>query len=355
VSPLKWGVGCVAPKGWTYVDGFLYWLSDRGPYRWMAGAIRPQWIGKNLIPMFVDSESGLCQLSEGLRFESEVVYDQDARMIRFIFPCGSTSVLNRHIGYWADAEKFNQEAESGWAFFSTKPQCMDYTNALEPLVGGLPVTPEDKRPRLIFAEANGYVNEYDPTSRRGALPPGPPATGVVQAGSGVLLIVTAGGLYTTDDDMQQMRLEVVHADGSIDVRTVASNTGANIVPDAALSQDPTGGTWYVGGIPCYWRSWVDHMGKPAHHKDLNQIYIGYHQESNAADPPVLDVTISAAHEWPTTATVTRTAELDQYREKLLVAAVGRFFTYEIANSRPDETILVTYIETDEDLLDRRKL
>jgi hypothetical protein len=355
VRPMEWGVGCVAPKGWTYVDGFLYWMSDRGPYRWLAGAIRPQWIGKNLLPMFIDPESGLCQLSEGLRVESEVVYDQDARMVRFIFPCGSSDVLNRHIGYWADAEKYNEDAASGWAFFSPTPQCMDYTNALEPLVLGVPVTPEDKRPRLVFAEADGYVNEYDPNLRRGALPPGVPARGTALAGSGLNLIVTPGGLHTTDDGMDGTRLEVVHTDGTIDVRAIANNTGANIVPDAAFSQDPTGGTWYAGGIPCYWRSWVDHMGQPSSHKDLNQLYIGYLRQSAAADPPVLDVTVSAAHEWPAAATVTRTAQLDQYREKLLIAAVGRFFTYEIANSRPDETILVSYIETEEDLMDRRKL
>jgi len=38
-----------------------------------------------------------------------------------------------------------------------------------------------------------------------------------------------------------------------------------------------------------------------------------------------------------------------------VAAVGRYFTYEVANSRPDEPFLISYIETEEELLDRRKL
>ena len=216
------------------------------------------------------------------------------------------------------------------------------------------MTPFDRFPRLVFGETDGYINEYDPVLRRGALPHGVPASGTIQAGSGVNLVITAGGLYTTGDDMQQMRLEVVHTDGTIDVRRVLSNTGVNIVPDVALSQDPSGGLWYVGGIPSYWRSWVDHMGQPAAHKDLIQLYLGYNRETGSTTP-VLDVTVVAAHEWPATATVTRTAELDQYREKLLVAAVGRYFTYEVANSRPDERFLLSYIETEEELLDRRKL
>jgi hypothetical protein len=353
MEPMKWGVGCVGPKAWYFVDGWLYFLSDRGPYRWKVGMGQPQWIGKNLLPMFIDPSSGLCQMTEGLRLESEACYDQDARVVRFAFPCGPTSVLNRHIGYWVDAEKYNGDPESGWITYSALPQCMDQGMALTTLVGGIPATPFDRRSRFIFAENNGYAYEYDQAYTRSGLPAGTPASGTIQAGSGVNLIVTTGGLFMIWDDMAGMRLEVVHTDGTIDITTVQANTLVNITPAAALSQDPTGGTWYVGGIPGQWRSWVDHMGTPGGHKDMSHLHLGYNLESG---PPGynLDVTVSVSGDWPATATRTRTAALTAHREKLLIARTGRFFTYEIANSRPDEPFLLTYIETTEKALKGRR-
>jgi hypothetical protein len=62
VERLRWGAGCVGPRAKTQVGGYLYFLSDRGPYRWRPGMLKPEWIGKNLVPMFIDPESGLCQL-----------------------------------------------------------------------------------------------------------------------------------------------------------------------------------------------------------------------------------------------------------------------------------------------------
>jgi hypothetical protein len=46
--------------------------------------------------------------------------------------------------------------------------------------------------------------------------------------------------------------------------------------------------------------------------------------------------------------------MTQYRDKLLAALVGRFFTYEFSNSRPDERFMMTLIETKEKLLSGRR-
>jgi hypothetical protein len=296
--PLRWGVGCIGPKAWIYVNGWLYFLSDRGPYRWRPPLPSPQFIGKGLLPMFLDPNSGLCQLTEALRLEAEAGYDQDTRTVRFAFACGSTSVLNRHIGYWVDAEKYNNDPESGWVRYSTEPQCMDLTFAIAPLAGGVFTEPFDRKPRYVWGDNDGYIHEYDTALTRGALAPGMVQTGTAQAGSGLNLIVTLGGLYVTGDGMEDMRLEVVHTDGTIDIRRVAAgNTLTNIVPDAAFSQDPTGAIWYVGGIPSYWRSWVDSWGDPSSHKSLLQLYLGYNRTTGSL-VPVMDVTVAASSEWP---------------------------------------------------------
>ncbi len=344
---LDWGVGCVAPKGQQFIDGHLYFLSDRGPYRWLPKSAKPEWIGRDISPLFIDPSTGLCQLNEALRLEAEIEYDQDARQVRWIFACGPTMLLNRHLMYWIDADKYNGSGESAWKFASSKPQCMDNTQALGPLVGGEPITAFDKRGRLIFGDEWGYVSEYDPSlgGWRGGLPAAVPADGTAQAGSGLNLIVTTGGLWTTGDGMQEMRLEIEYLDGTIDVRQIASNTGVNIVPTSPFSQDPTGALWYVAGIPAYWRSWVDHEGDPKAHKTLIHLYVGYNREFPVEDRGI-DVSVSWSGDWPMVRKRARFARLDRHRDKQLISGTGRYFTYEFANSRPDEPFLLSYFETE---------
>jgi hypothetical protein len=354
LNPLEWTVGSVGPKASNYKGGWVYFLSERGPYRWKRGLSEPDPIGKNLLPLFIDPESGLCQLNEALRDQSEVLYDRDTDTVRFIFACGpSATNLNRHLAYWVQAERFNGDPHSGWTYKSPQAQALDYTHVYEGLVGGLPVEPADKRGRLIWSDGDGFLYECDPVLTRGGLPQGQPATGTALAGSGVNLIVTAGGLYVNGDDMEGLRLEVVHTDGTIDVTTVASNTATNIVPTDAFSQDPTGGTWYVAGIPAYWRSWVDHAGQPAAHKDITHFYVGFNLE-DPSGVAVLDLQFVVANDWPVTASRTITTTLDKHRDKVLVARTGRFLTYETANSRPDEKMLITYIDPDIMILDGRR-
>lgn len=358
IDSLKWSVGCIAPKASFYVNNWVHFIADRGPYRWRPGMLEPEFIGEPVSPLFVEPTTGLCSLSEMLRDEAEIVYDQDARHVRYIFACGpGTTQLNRHISWWVDAAEKNGDAKTSWVIHSTQPQCLDMTNQLAPAVGGLPVDPFERRARMCFGEyleGEGYTSEYNPQGAfRGGLPPGVIASGVVDGGT-VAVLATPGGLFTTDDGMKGMRLELYHPDGTIDVRTIASNTGTNITPSTNFSAAPTAGQrWYVGGYPSLWRSWVDHMGQPTVHKDLVQLYMGQ-QRFDVSETTVLDLTISASSEWPLTVSRTRTVQLDQYRDKQLVALVGRYFTYEFANSRPDETFVLTFLETEEHALGGRR-
>jgi hypothetical protein len=343
VRPLEWTVGCVGPKAWTYVSGYLYWLSDRGPYRWTPGLPEPEWIGKNMIPMFIDPETGLCQLNMAGKLESEVLYDQDADAVRFIFPCGTTPTPNRHLSYYVKAGEMG-DVTGGWSFHSPAAQALDYSGVYTGLIGGTPVTPFDRKERLIFSDAEGFLYEYDPDLTRGGLPNGVPATGVIQAASTNVLIITTGGLYVNGDDMEGLRLEVVHTDGTIDVRTVLSNTAVNIVPDAPLSvAAPEGATWYVGGIPAYWRSWVDSAGDPSSHKSLKHLYCGYNREF-VGGAAAIDISVSSSNDWPAVVSSARTASLTVHRAKIPIFISGRYFTYEFANSFPDQPFMISYFE-----------
>jgi hypothetical protein len=146
-----------------------------------------------------------------------------------------------------------------------------------------------------------------------------------------------------------LRVEIVHTDGSVDVRTITANTATDITPDTNFSADPTGATWYLAGIPLRWRSWVDHAGDPAAHKSLIHLHVGYNREFPGTGH-VTDVTVASADGWPLTATRSKTVDLSRYRAKLLISRTGRFFTYEVANSRPDERFLLTWLKVEMDKL-----
>lgn len=355
VQPLKWTVGCVGPKAWTYAGGWLYFLSDRGPYRWSPGMASPEWIGKNLLPLFLDTGSGLCQLNMAAKLESEVLYDQDADAVRFLFACGTSLLPNRHISYFVKASEMG-DPTGGWVFHSPRAQAYDYTHAYAPLTGGgTPVTPFDRKERMIFSDPHGFLYEYNPDLQRAGLPPGFPATGIAQApGSGLAVIVTPGGLYVAGDDMEGLRLEVVHLDGTIDVREVAANTATDITPDAVFSQDPTGATWYVGGIPAYWRSWVDSAGNPSSHKILRHLWLGYNREF-VTDAQVINLSVSTSSDWPAVISRARTAALDVHRAQVLCSLTGRYFTYEFANTFPDQPFMISYFEPELEVLPGRRI
>jgi hypothetical protein len=356
-TPLDWTVGCVGPRAYEYVDGYIYWLSRRGPYRARPGG-EPEFIGKLVSPMFFDPESGLCKLNPAAALRSQVAYDDTTKMVRFIFPAGVSILMNRHLGYWTEGpQQHGGDIYHGWFRFSTRAQWLDYTHALGR------IDPETSAPenqwvrdaRLVFSDNLGYMYESEPGIQRGGPDAGQIVEGICANTSTTTQIdFTADGLYDTGDGLTGMRLEVVYSDGTIDIRTVASNTGVAIVPDVALSQAPDSGSdrFYVAGVPAYWLSWVDHVGDPQAHKDLTHLYVSFNRQTT--DPnTVIDMTVAAAEDFPGTFDQRLEVNVDRNTQKLLVGIVGRFFQYEMACSRPDQRFCLTSIERAPKLLERR--
>jgi hypothetical protein len=98
---------------------------------------------------------------------------------------------------------------------------------------------------------------------------------------------------------------------------------------------------------------VDHAGQPANHKSLIQLYLGFNLEDPTGND-VIDVEVVLGNDWPVSAYQSITTTLDKHRDKMLVGRTGRFMTYEIANSRPDEQYLVTYIDPNIKVMGRRR-
>jgi hypothetical protein len=344
-NPLPWTTGAVGPKAVCQANGWVYYLSERGPYRWREGLAQPQWIGRDLLPVFVDPSSGLCSLNERSKTLSECLYDQDAGVVRFIFPVGGAKFPNVHLMYWVhdDIPGGPQDPCLGWFFASPKAQAFDYGNGIAPTdPDGNTVSPFNRRDRFIFGTADGYVNEYEIGSRRAGLIEVLPARGEVLAGSTTSLINVNGGLYTDGDAMAGMRLEIEYADGSYDVRTVASNTLTTITPSHALSQSPVGATWYVAGVPAFWRQIPEHYGLPFNEK--SGVEMGIKMLAQGAKGIVGRVDVSTlVGEFPEGYDTTEQMKTDVHHDKYVNSASGKHVMLEIANTRPDESFVLTGI------------
>ncbi len=350
---LPWNVGCIGASAWTLVNGWMYFLSERGPYRFRSGMGDPQWIGKNLLPLFIDNTSGLCKLNAGMMGEAEIDYDSDANVVRWAFACGSADFLNTNLMYWVDSELLPAPFY-GWYFASPMAQCFDKNLALGPLNSdGTPPSPKNRVERMVFGDSDGYINVYEPASQRAGLPSGSLVTGTVVSGNAttVTLTTAANPLLSQDDGLANMRFEIVKDDDSIEVRRIASNTATAVTLSTALQEAPSAGeTWYVAGIPAFWRSWVDHLGMPHDRKSMLHLYLTY---LNTRSSDVIDVTVLSGDRGLDDVR-SRTASLSDYNEKMLISRTGLYFTYEVANTRPDELFTLVALEPEFKVLGRKR-
>ena len=346
--PLPWVVGAIGPKAICTAGPWVYWISERGPQRWREGLSEPQWIGRDLLALFIDPTSGLCKLNEQSKYQSECAYDRDAGVVRFILPVGRATFPNLHLMYWIHDDIPGLDPAAGWFFSSQQAQAFDYGNALARLnATGTPVGPFERRARMLWGDALGYVNEYEIGHMRGGLLPTVVSRGTAQAGSTVNVLVTMGGLYTLGDDMAGMRLEVVYTNNSTDptdwtydIRQIAANTATDITPDYPFTRDPTGALWYVAGIPSFWRSVPEHLGDPYPSKDVVNVgvkLVAMRPGQNAAD---LDLSLQAG-DYSVTYRKTEGVDLAVFHDKTMGNASGRFVAIEVANTRPDEMFAVT--------------
>jgi len=358
---LPWEAGAVGPRARETRNGFEYWLSERGPMRWGEGMRGPEWIGKPLAPMFIDPNSDLCKLNESARELSELGFDWASNTMRFLFATGVASFPDQQWAYWIDSEKYNQDAESGWFPLSPRAQTMTSSHSLAAAASdGTPISALSRIERMTFADDEGYVYEYGLRNTRGGLKQGAVAKTEIDAGSTASSAVTTATMFTAGDGLAGMRIEIVNATTgvTIQVRKVASNTANAIVPTVDFNPTPvTGEILYIGGIPAFWRSWVDHMGDPHMHKSLLHVNLGY-QRTAIGEPAFqdfrLDVNIGSG-EFPTAVDRVRTASVTQYRRRVLVNLTAVFFYYEVMNSRPDESWVLTNIDREiEPVLSRRR-
>lgn len=355
VKRQPWSVGVVGPRAQLWVNGWWYFLSKRGPYRWQEGLSAPQWIGRDLAPLFIDPTSALCKLNQGSMTEAEVAHNPPLNTLHWVFPIDDALYPKTHLAYWLEADQFAEDPAAGWSFISTRAQTFDYSHALAPLgPDGKPVSPFDRGDRFIWADDLSYILEQEMGLRRGALPAGALTAGSALAGSTVTSLVATVALtplFITGDALRGMRLEVEHASGLVEVREIASNTATAIVPDIPFDVAPaTTARWWVGGIPAVWRSWADHLGKPFNRKRLLHLMVHYQKEFEAL-ARTIDVTVLAGDAPNRPERVrTLTADLADSQEKLLVGLSGLFFAYEVANSRPDEPFVVTGLRLDHEVL-----
>ena len=346
LNPLEWTVGCVGPLAWEFVDGWLYWLSDRGPYRWRPGTGEPQWISKNMLPLFIDPMSGFCKMNPESMVISEVFYDRDADVIRYVFPSGRSQVNDVHIYQWAKTELLNGDPSMGWFFGQPNIHSWNHNSSygsLNPSTS-VPESQFDRKALTVFGDNDGFVYEYDPDLTAFGIPDGSLSKFVATAGSATTATVS-GGLLVTNDGLDGLRAEIVHANGDVEITTIASTTATVITfDDILVAAVVSGDTIYVGGFAAYWRSWLDHGGDPTASKKSVHFWVGMNR--SVGGEAELDVVMTAGDDIPTTARRVRQVKLSANQQKVISSLVGRWFLWEFANSHPNEPFLVSFIKTD---------
>lgn len=357
LDPLPWEVGCVGPQATEFINGWTYFLSERGPARWREGLAAPQDIGRNIESQFIDSTSGLCKLNAADQHRSEVFYDPDSKLVRFIFPCGSTDgTLNRHWGYWIDSDRLLGDYTKGWWSFSPRAQAFDYSNSLAGLqASGEPQEPTTRKERLVFGDNNGYIYEYDLDWEQGGSDSGlVTPTGTVQAATATTL-TTQGGLPTTGDGLTGLRLEVDDGSGGIQVRNIASNTGSVITVDAEFNPTPTTAyTYYIAGIPAFYRTLPLFLNGIHGRTRILHLYASYQAEFETTGN-VIDVDVWAGDRADSSDPIrTGTFDLADTSHKMAVGRAALAFRFEFSNSRPDQPFLLTSYAVDYEKLPARR-
>jgi hypothetical protein len=101
------------------------------------------------------------------------------------------------------------------------------------------------------------------------------------------------------------------------------------------------------------------MGDPHAEKSLIQLFFGFMKTGSQDDSGsqfdefLLDVLIGGG-DFPSSFSRSRTAKLSKWRSGFLVNMTKRFFVYEFANSKPDETFLVTNFQREVELVQAKR-
>jgi len=352
---MPWHVGAVGPRARFTVDGWEYFLSERGPFRWKEGLTAPQNISENLLPLFVDPTSGLCKLNAVGKEKSEVNYDWTTNMVVWTFALGDSEEVNTHIRYWISSTRINSDYTLGWFPASPDIQAMDLSSALVGFDGGFPESPREKKQEIIWCDSLGYVYEYELGAKRGGLDASETARTTALDPITTSQITVPDTLFTTGDGLTGLRLEIEsqpdsNGDTTTEVYTIVSNTANTI--DAAFTRTPVAGDAVrIAGIPAFWRSWFDHFGQPHQHKTMMDFSLGY-QDRNNPDGTI-DIGIGAG-EFPTTFSRLSSAGMGKYRKKFTVSKTAVFFMYEFSNSFPDELFLITDFDREIEIVPGRR-
>ena len=121
---------------------------------------------------------------------------------------------------------------------------------------------------LLLGEVGGFLAWAEDGVSDGV--PGGTIAGTVGAGSATTTIVTAGTLDTTGDDLENMKATVIFANGTIETREIASNTGTVITVSVAFSGAPEAGDlWFVAAIDTQWKGGVFDLGHPFYPKRVS--------------------------------------------------------------------------------------
>lgn len=255
VQQLTTGLGCISHFSILAIDGWLYFLSNRGPYRTNGTTL--EWIGKNIYSSFLDFAKDSIDLST-------TGHNRNRHQVWFAMRRTGQSSNDRVLVF-----DYHQEI---WTLFS---------NLWPQVVEG--IIDSEGLDRIFWGDDYGFVWRGDANATFNQSDLGQSGTtfgnitGASTAGNLITLTVTgAFGASALSDGWKGCRVVVTDAtDGTEAEARIASNTSTTLVLDVStLGFTPVSGDGYkVGSIDAHYRTKPLALVSPAMFAAVEEIEI----------------------------------------------------------------------------------
>lgn len=237
IQQLSAGLGCISHFSIIAIDGWLYWLSERGPYRTNGSDF--EWIGEAIYPTFQ-------ALSKASVDTANAGHNRDRQQVWFAMRTSSTGTNDRVLVY--------DYGMKVWSLF---------TNLWPQVLEG--IVDDTGTNRIFWGDDYGFVWRGDTSNsfNQGDLGEVGTTFGTLSAtglaGSFVTITVTGAFAATaTNDGWKGSRIIVIDSDGTESEGRILTSTSTVLTIDKTLAQlgfTPASGDGYrVGSITAYWKT-----------------------------------------------------------------------------------------------------
>lgn len=282
-APISRSLGCISHDSWAEIDGFAYWLSDRGPVRWREGMPEPQLFGGAIQAVFTDPNdpdyilrdkvSLLAEDAQGVHYPARQQYLLAVRTKASRGGCDLVLVYN----YFFDT----------WDFVRVRNEIVRWSWAVDDAGADI----------LLCTDTFGATYRWDSGETDGA---GTPTLqgrlrGVATAVGTATLSDSAADFYDNSNDpsfstdaldLDGAYVEIVAGPGVGQIRRIEANTTSQLIFSQPWVESPVAdeSIYEIGGIDFRWRSKFGNLGAYGRPKHIHKINVDHKRETLVSQP-----------------------------------------------------------------------